>query len=210
MQSKSDAILGLRQFVLINVPNEDGAAFAIQERFNPIPDMGRSIDSSIFVMRHATLYTTGFLNHIGPTLDGRHLSDEGRGIGRHREPRDTGRLSSQRAPYDPSPKILLCRRSRDVAAGAQQAHSQHTDEAPPGHTYHDAFPLLSTVALLPSQHINNKCPLLANERQNRVTLEKLKSRSVIAGTRNLPVSDVMASAGLVKASTRLNTRRGLS
>ena len=51
---------------------------------------------------------------------------------------------------------------------------------------------------------------MADKLQNRVTLEKLKSRSVIAGTRSLPVSDVIASAGLVKAAIRLKTRRGLS
>jgi hypothetical protein len=51
---------------------------------------------------------------------------------------------------------------------------------------------------------------VADELQNRVTLEKLKSLSVIAGTRNLPVSDVIASAGLVKASIRVNARSGLS
>jgi len=37
-------------FVLINVPNKDGAAFVIYKGFNPISDMGRSIDSGIFVM----------------------------------------------------------------------------------------------------------------------------------------------------------------
>jgi len=54
------------------------------------------------------------------------------------------------------------------------------------------------------------CPLMADELQNRVTLEKLKSRSVIAGTRSLLVSDVIASTGFVKAAIRLKTRRGLS
>ena len=54
------------------------------------------------------------------------------------------------------------------------------------------------------------CPLIADELQNRVTLEKLKSWSVIAGTRSLPVSDVIASAGFVNASIRLKARRGLS
>ena len=54
------------------------------------------------------------------------------------------------------------------------------------------------------------CPLMAGELQNRVTLEKLKSWSVIAGTSNLPVSDVIASDGLVNAATWLKTRRGLS
>jgi hypothetical protein len=38
---------------LINVPNKDCAYFVIREDFDPIPDMGRAIDSSIFIMRHA-------------------------------------------------------------------------------------------------------------------------------------------------------------
>jgi len=59
---------------LINVPNKDCAAFVIHEDFDPIPDMGRSIDSSIFIMRHAPFDATDFLNHIGPTLDRRHLA----------------------------------------------------------------------------------------------------------------------------------------
>jgi hypothetical protein len=68
-------LLGLlRSFVMINVPNQDCAASVIHERFDPIPDMGRSIDSSIFVMRHATFDTTDFLKHIGPALNRRHLS----------------------------------------------------------------------------------------------------------------------------------------
>jgi len=46
---------------------------------------------------------------------------------------------------------------------------------------------------------------MTDTRQNLVTLEKLKSLSVIAGTRSLLVSDVMASAGLVNASIRLKT-----
>jgi hypothetical protein len=40
---------------VINVPNKDGAAFAIDEHFDPIPDMGWAIDSSIFIMGHAML-----------------------------------------------------------------------------------------------------------------------------------------------------------
>jgi hypothetical protein len=36
--------------------------------------MGRSIDSSIFVMRHAPFDATDIPKHIGPTLDCRHLS----------------------------------------------------------------------------------------------------------------------------------------
>ena len=68
-------LLGLlRFFVSINVPNKDCASIVIHESFDPIPDMGRSIDSSIFVMRHATFDATDFLKHIGPTLDCRHLS----------------------------------------------------------------------------------------------------------------------------------------
>jgi hypothetical protein len=46
---------------LINVPNKDGAASVIHEGFDPISDMGRSIDSSIFVMRHATFVATDHL-----------------------------------------------------------------------------------------------------------------------------------------------------
>jgi hypothetical protein len=40
---------------VINVSNKDGAVLAIDEHFDPIPDMGRAIDSSIFIMGHATL-----------------------------------------------------------------------------------------------------------------------------------------------------------
>jgi len=61
-------------FVLINVPNKDGAAFVIYKGFNPISDMGRSIDSGIFVMRHAVFDATEFLKHISPTLHRRHLA----------------------------------------------------------------------------------------------------------------------------------------
>lgn len=64
----------LRSFVLINVLNKDCAASVIHEDFDPISDMGRSIDSSIFVMPHATLDATDLLKHIGPTLDHCHLS----------------------------------------------------------------------------------------------------------------------------------------
>ena len=117
---------------------------AIHERFDPVPDLGRSIDSSIFVMRHVTFYATDFLKHIGHVLDRRHLSSCLPSLSR--------RISKPIACYPP----------------------------------------------------------MTDERQNLVTLEKLKSRSVIAGTRSLPVSDVIASAGLVKASIRLKARRGLS
>jgi hypothetical protein len=58
----------LHSFVPIDVPDEDRAAFVVDEDFDSIPDMGRSIDSSIFVMRHTTLDTTDFLKHIGPAL----------------------------------------------------------------------------------------------------------------------------------------------
>lgn len=195
---------------MINIPNKDGATFAIDEHFNPIPDMGWAIDSGIFIMGHTTLVATDFLNHIGPALDSRHLSCERIGVSRSRKPHVTGRLGSQRAPHDPSSKILLRRSSRNVATCAQQARSQDTDEVPPSHTHRESFPLLSTLALSSSQQSNRILSFVADELQNRVTLEKLKSRSVIAGTRNLPVSDVMASAGLVKASIRLNARSGLS
>ena len=68
-------LLGLlRSFVMINVPNKDCAASVIHEGFDPISDMGRSIDSSIFVMPHATFGATDVLKHIGPTLDRRHLA----------------------------------------------------------------------------------------------------------------------------------------
>ena len=113
-------------------------------------------------------------------------------------------------PCTISPKILLLRSSRDMAAGAQQARSQHRYEAPPCHTHLYFPPLLSTLALLPSQEACNRLSAQADELQNRVTLEKLKSWSVIAGTRSLPVSEVIASAGLVYAAIRLKTRRGLS
>jgi hypothetical protein len=66
----------LKSFVLINVSNKDCAASVIHEGLDPIPDMSRSIDSSIFVMRHAPLYTTDFLKHIGPTLHRRDVACE--------------------------------------------------------------------------------------------------------------------------------------
>ena len=64
----------VRSFALINVPNQDCASFVIYVDFNSIPDMGRSIDSSIFVMCHTTFDTTDFLKHIGPTLHRRYLA----------------------------------------------------------------------------------------------------------------------------------------
>jgi hypothetical protein len=120
---------------LINVPNKDCAAAVIHEGFDPIPDMGRSIDSSMFVMRHATFDATNSLQHIGPTLDRRHLAGERNGIRWYRDPYIACRLDSQRALYDPAPKILLLRNPRNVAACAQQARSQHRYEAPPCHTH---------------------------------------------------------------------------
>ena len=68
-------LLGLlRSFVMINVPNKDCASLVIHEGFDPISDMGWPIDLSIFVMRHTTFDANDVLNHIGPTLDRRHLS----------------------------------------------------------------------------------------------------------------------------------------
>ena len=92
----------------------------------------------------------------------------------------------------------------------KQAWAQHTHE-----THHGITSIFSPRSYLPllSRRVNKLmvgCPLMADELQNRVMLEKLKSRSVIAGTRSLPVSDVIASAGFVKAAIRLKTRRGLS
>jgi hypothetical protein len=102
--------------VVINVQNKNGAAFAIDEHFDPIPDMGWAIDSSIFIVCHATLYATDVLYYIGPALDGHYVSYERNGIGRPRAPHVNGRLGSQRAPHDPSSKILLCRSPHEVAA----------------------------------------------------------------------------------------------
>ncbi|MEK7783905.1 MAG: hypothetical protein AAB658_00590 [Chloroflexota bacterium] len=64
----------LRSFIPIDVPNKDCAAFVVDEDFDSIPDMGRSIDSSIFVMRHTTFDTADFLKHIGPALHRRYLA----------------------------------------------------------------------------------------------------------------------------------------
>src|SRR5256885_14148710 len=128
---------------------------------------------------------------------------------RHNDAHIAGLLGSQRAPHDPLSKILLFRNPRDVAARAQQAHPQDSYPAPLCHKRY-IFPH-SCLTLL-SRRVNKltvDCPLMADKLQNRVTLEKLKSRSVIAGTRSLPVSDVIASTGLVKAAIRLKTRSGL-
>jgi hypothetical protein len=59
---------------MIDVPNKNCAALVIHEGFDPISDMSRSIDSSIFVMRHAMFDAADVLKHIGPALDRRHLS----------------------------------------------------------------------------------------------------------------------------------------
>jgi hypothetical protein len=59
---------------VINIPNKNGASPVIHEGFDPISDMGRSIDSGIFVMRYAMFDATDILKHVGPTLDRRHLS----------------------------------------------------------------------------------------------------------------------------------------
>jgi hypothetical protein len=67
----------LRSFVFVNVSDKDCPISVIHEDFDSVPDMSRSIDSSIFVMRHATLTATDFLKHIGSTLDRRHLTFEG-------------------------------------------------------------------------------------------------------------------------------------
>ena len=99
---------------------------------------------------------------------------------------------------------------RDGTAGAHEAHSQPDHEASPFHRFL-YFPWSCVPSLSP--RVNKPievCSLMAGELQNRVTLEKLKSWSVIAGTSNLPVSDVIASDGLVNAATWLKTRRGLS
>jgi hypothetical protein len=79
---------------LVTAVVQDGAAFAIDEHFDPIPDMGWAVDSSIFIMGHATLEATDFLNHIGSALDSRHLSCDRHGAGRPRKPHVTGRLGS--------------------------------------------------------------------------------------------------------------------
>jgi hypothetical protein len=88
---------------LINVPNQNCPASVIHEGFDPIPDMGRSIDSRILVMCHAAVDTADFPNNIGPTLNRRHLSLENRGMGRSCEPHIGARLSPQRALHNPSP-----------------------------------------------------------------------------------------------------------
>jgi|GWRWMinimDraft_5_1066013.scaffolds.fasta_scaffold234070_2 hypothetical protein len=46
----------------------------IHKGFNLIPDVSRSIDSSIFVMLHASLVATDVLNHIGAALYRCHLA----------------------------------------------------------------------------------------------------------------------------------------
>jgi hypothetical protein len=118
-------------FIVIPVSNEDRTASLIHERFDPIPDMGRSIDARILVMRQATVDTTNFPNKISPALNRRHLSFQHGGMGRNCESRSAVRSGAQRALHDPSPKILLLRRSRAVATGGKQAGPQHDYVAPP-------------------------------------------------------------------------------
>jgi hypothetical protein len=79
---------------LIHVPNKDCAASIIHEDFDPIPDMGRSIDSSIFVMPNATFYATDFLKHICPTLDRRDLAFDRHGLCRNCETHVASRSGS--------------------------------------------------------------------------------------------------------------------
>jgi hypothetical protein len=88
-------LLGLlRLLVSIHVPNKDCAASVIHEDFDPIPDMGRSIDSCIFVMGYSTLNAADFLKHIGPTLDRRDLAFDSHGMRRNCETHVTGWLGS--------------------------------------------------------------------------------------------------------------------
>ena len=160
-------------------------------------------------MRHAMFCTAHFLKYIGPTLDRRHLALERKETAWHCAPAITVELSPQCASHNPASKVFLPRSSRAVAAGTQQGYTQHSYKTPPRHTHH-VSPLLCASLSRRVNAFMGDCLLKSNERQKRVTLEKLKSWSVIAGTRNLPVSDVMASAGLVKAPIRLKTRSGLS
>jgi hypothetical protein len=64
----------LHSFDPIDIPNKDRAAFVVYEGFDPIPDMSRSIDSSIFVVCHTTFDATDFLKHIGSALHRRDLA----------------------------------------------------------------------------------------------------------------------------------------
>ena len=161
-------------------------------------------------MRQAMVDATDFLEHIGPIPDRCHLSYDTKDSGRHSEPHIADWLGPQCASHDPVSKILLHRSACDVTAGAQQACSQHIHEAPPSHMHRCLHLSCLPVRSGRVKKSASGCLLMADKLQNRVTLEKLKSRSVIAGTRSFPVSDVIASAGLVKASIRLKARRGLS
>jgi hypothetical protein len=110
----------------------------------------------------------------------------------------------------PRPRSSCLEVPANGAAGTGQAHARHSHEAPLA-IHIDTFSCSSVPWL--SRRVNKLTgdgPPAVDESQKRVTLEKLKSRSVIAGTRSLPVSDVIASAGLVKAAIRLKARRGLS
>ena len=112
-------------FVLINVSNKDCAASVIHEGLDPILDMSRSIDSSIFVMRHAPLYTTDFLKHIGLTLHRRYVACERNGMRRNCEPNVVSQLGAQRAPHDPRPRSSC----PDVSAVVQPAPNRPTPSA---------------------------------------------------------------------------------
>jgi len=104
---------------MINAPNKDRTAVVIHEHFDPIPDMSGSIDSSIFVMCHATFDAIDFLNHLCPTLDRRHLACIRTGVWWYREPHIADLSGSQRALHDSSPEIFLPRNLCDVAAAPQ-------------------------------------------------------------------------------------------
>ena len=161
--------------------------------------MGWAVDSSIFIMGHATLEATAATCPVKDTVlvglaSRTSLAGWAPSVPRT-IPRPRSSCVEVPATLQPAPTKLAPRT-------IMRRHLVNT--------HRDSFPLLSTFALPPSQQANRRLSLVADELQNRVTLEKLKSLSVIAGTRNLPVSDVIASAGLVKASIRLNARSGLS
>jgi len=98
---------------LIYVSNQDSAASGIHKDVDPIPDTGRSIDSSIFVMRHATFDATDFLQDSGLTLDRRHLACERHRLSWYWESYFACLLGPQCAPHDPSSKVLLPGSSRE-------------------------------------------------------------------------------------------------
>jgi hypothetical protein len=169
---------------------------------------GRSI--RVFSSCATRFDATDFLNHIGPTLDRRHLAFREKafaGIGSRTSP--TAGLPA--CPTRSLVQDLLC---FEIPAMLQPRPSRLAPSTLMRH-HHGITSIFSPHSCLPllSRRVNKLmvgCPLMADELQNRVMLEKLKSRSVIAGTRSLPVSDVIASAGFVKAAIRLKTRRGLS